>query len=164
MARKRRTLAGIRPSGLLAIVDDDRIAHAEWHTLLATAPRVAPGDLIVAEWNELFSIGTADNRFVLYPGCRRGITGFAFWKKTILGASTGVETSLAIRVLPPLWGRSWFLDCRGRAVLVVALVAGTRCHAARKMRRQLLRLERQRELNKNGCALPGIFTMIWGPG
>ncbi len=51
----------------LAILDEDPLSHAEWHDRRETAPPVAPGDRLVLEWNELFSIGVGDARSATYP-------------------------------------------------------------------------------------------------
>ena len=46
-----------KPRECFAIIDDDNSAHAEWHTLKEDAPAVAPGDQLLVEWNEAYSIG-----------------------------------------------------------------------------------------------------------
>ena len=45
------------PTPAFAILDDDPFSHAEWHNIFESAPKVTPGDHIVVEWNEAYSIG-----------------------------------------------------------------------------------------------------------
>ena len=42
-----------------AILDEDRASHGEWHTILESSPAVTPGDSLVVEWNEMYSMGSA---------------------------------------------------------------------------------------------------------
>ncbi|MEI9960267.1 MAG: hypothetical protein WDM76_03775 [Limisphaerales bacterium] len=55
-----------------AILDDNPIGHAEWHNIAEAAPKVVPGEQLVIEWNEMFSMGVADilvaNYYSLPPG------------------------------------------------------------------------------------------------
>jgi signal transduction histidine kinase len=133
--------------GALAILDDDPIGHAEWHNLMEASPRVAPGDLLVMEWNELFSIGVADTRSASYYRLPPGNYRFCVQEETALGVPTEVETSLAIRVPAPFWGRSWFwVTVAG--VLAVASAAGARYRASYKLRREVQRLKQQRALEQ----------------
>lgn len=131
----------------LAILDDDPIGHAEWHDKLATVPRVAPGDLLVVEWNELFSIGVADLSAADYPTLPPGNYRFCVKEETIFGVPTGTETSLAILVPLPLWKQAWFW-LTAVTILVAASAAGVRYHASHKLQREVWRLREQRTLEQ----------------
>ncbi len=128
----------------LAILDNDPIGHAEWHNRQPTAPRVNPGDLLVVEWNELYSIGVADLGGTEYQKLPPGNYRFCVREETIMGVPTGVETSLAIQVPLPIWkqARFWLTAV---IVLVFASAAGVRYHASHKLKREVLRLKQQRE-------------------
>jgi len=39
-----------------AVVDEDPASHAEWHNIFESAPPVKPGDNLVVEWNEMYSM------------------------------------------------------------------------------------------------------------
>src|SRR5579863_4529199 len=49
-----------------AVLDDDPFSHAEWHNVMITAPQVSPGDHLVVEWNEMFSIGIGNTGTAFY--------------------------------------------------------------------------------------------------
>jgi signal transduction histidine kinase len=131
----------------LGILDDDPIGHAEWRTSLETAPTVAGGDLLVVEWNELYSVGVADTRSATYQRLPPGDYQFRVQEETIFGVPTGVEAALGIRVAAPLWGRPWFWT-GAAALLVASSAAGARYRASYKLRRELQRLQHQRELEQ----------------
>jgi signal transduction histidine kinase len=129
----------------LAILDNDPHGHAEWHNSLETAPAVRPDDLLVLEWNEMFSMGVADLSFVEYPKLPPGDFRFRVQAQTILGDPTGVESSLEIHVPEPLWRQSWPW-VTAAAILGAAAIAGTRYRTSYKLRREVLRLKHEGEL------------------
>ena len=49
-----------------AILDDSPISHAEWRTIRESAPKVNPGDQLVVEWNEMYTMGITDRRVVRF--------------------------------------------------------------------------------------------------
>jgi signal transduction histidine kinase len=131
----------------LAILDEDPIGHAEWHNKLATAPRVRPGELLVVEWNELFSIGLADTRVAEYQNLPPGNYRFLVKEETIFGVPTGVETSVDVVVPLPIWKQAkfWLIVV---TILIAAAAAGVRYHASHKLKREVSRLKEQRALEQ----------------
>ncbi len=128
------------PMKAFAIVDDDPIAHAEWHNSKETAPRVAPGDQLMVEWNELFSMGVADVRSAYYEKLPPGVFRFRIAEVTPLGVPTGVEASVGVRVPLPFWEMSWFWATLVM-VLITAATLGSRSIASYKMRREVAHLK-----------------------
>ena len=134
---------GENPSAkTLAILDEDPLGHAEWRSRRELAPRIAPGEQLLVEWNELFSMGMSDVSRAFYDKLPSGHFRFRVEELTALGVPTGAETSLVVTVPPPFWKRSWFWG--GAVLLLLALsVAGGRYLAWRRMRRKILRLKQQ---------------------
>ncbi len=129
----------------LALLDNDPGAHAEWTTRLEAAPAVAPGDRLIVQWDEAFSLGLAGPVQVTYPGLPPGFYRFRLNELSLLGLPGEAETSLAFEVPLPFWRTPWF----GGLVLFLILsgAAGAyRYFAWQNMRRELARLESQRAL------------------
>lgn len=131
----------------LAIVDDDPAGHAEWHNRRETAPRVAPGDRLLLEWNELFSMGRGDTRSAIYAKLPPGDFRFRVQELTALGVPTGIEDSLKVHVPVPLWDRAMFWP-----TMITAIIAGSlltsRYVAWHRMRREVSLLRHQRALEQ----------------
>ncbi len=130
-----------------AVLDDDPISHAEWRTIKEFAPAVNPGDHLVVEWNEMYSMGIGDFRSVNYQKLPQGAFALHLMEADVMGVPTGVETSLRVLVSPPFWQRSWFWS----AVLIsvtAATVGGARYLGWQKMRREMFRLKAQQTLER----------------
>ena len=130
-----------------AIVDDDPVGHAEWHNLRQTAPRISPGDRLVLQWNELFSIGLADTRSATYAKLPAGDFRFTVQALNTLGVPTGVEDSLRVHVPVPVRKMALFWPAVLTALLAVSLGA-SRYLAWYRMRRELALLRQQRALEQ----------------
>ena len=130
-----------------AILDEDPLSHAEWHNRRETAPAVSPGDRLVLEWNELFSIGVGDARSATYPRLRSGEFRFRVQELTALGSPTGVEDFLRVHVPSPVWETPFFWPA-----VLIAIIAGSvgtsRSLAWYRMRHEVLRLKHQRALEQ----------------
>ena len=130
-----------------AVLDDDPTGHAEWHNIKEIAPAVAPGDQLLVEWNEMYSLGQGNVGIAKYTDLPPGQYRLHVAEVTALGTHTGVETSLSVIVLPSLWRRPAFL-------VGVFLVAGialfmiARYVVHLRMRREMVRLENQRALEQ----------------
>src|SRR6266478_2226698 len=131
----------------LAIWDDDPLGHAEWHTIKESAPRVVPGEQLVVEWNEMFSMGVGNVSEATYGRLAAGAYRFRVVETTPLGQPTGEEASIMVRVPPPLWGRPWFW-AMVVTMLIAASLSGGRYITWRRMRREMLRLNHQRMLEQ----------------
>jgi signal transduction histidine kinase len=130
-----------------AIVDEDRLGHAEWHSTRLSAPSVSPNDRIVVEWNEMFSIGDSANRSAEYNTLAPGRYRFRVEDTTVFGKSTGVEATLEVSVPVAVWERPWFWAL----VAAIAVGAGAmivRYVARQRLRRTMLRLQQQHALEQ----------------
>ena len=91
-----------------AILDDDPFSHAEWHSTMDSMPRVAPGDDLVVEWNEMYSLGAGHIQTARYDDLAVGDYKFRVEEVDLFGQPTGEEASLTITVPPPFWRMPWF--------------------------------------------------------
>ncbi len=130
-----------------AILDEDPLGHAEWHNRRETGPAIAPGDRLVLEWNELFSMGAGDARTATYPKLPAGGFRFRVQEVTALGAPTGLEDSLKIHVPLPMWELPLFWPVVITAI-IGGSVGGSRYAAWYRMRREVVRLKHQRALEQ----------------
>jgi signal transduction histidine kinase len=130
-----------------AIVDEDRTSHAEWHNLLVSAPKVTPGDTLVVEWNEMYSVGSGSFHETIYPALVAKRYKFRVRGLDVMGRPTGAEAAVSVFVSEPFWKTPWFWG-----ILVVAITAGimgiSRYFVWQRMRREVARLEQQRELEQ----------------
>ncbi len=130
-----------------AILDDDPLGHAEWRNRGDLSARIFPGEKLVVEWNEMFSIGTGNINHADYEKLPAGRYDFRVQEETILGTPTGVEASLPFVVPSPLWQSSWFLAAM--SVLAIAISSlGVRYISWTRMRRSMARLEQQQALQR----------------
>lgn len=128
-----------------AILDDDPTSHAEWHNAIEVAPPVQPGDNLVLEWNEMYSMGAGNFGAVTYPGLAAGNYSFQVEEVDIFGAPTGVEASIKVLVPPPFWKRAWFWSIMSVGISIVIFGIG-RYLTWYKMRREMLYLKSQQAL------------------
>ena len=130
-----------------AIVDEDRTSHAEWHNLLVSAPKVTPGDTLVVEWNEMYSVGSGSFHETIYPALVAKRYKFRVRGLDVMGRPTGAEAAVSVFVPEPFWKTPWFWG-----ILVMAITAGimgiSRYFVWQRMRREVARLEQQRELEQ----------------
>jgi len=128
-----------------AILDDDSNSHAEWHNIMEAAPRVAPGDQILIEWNEAFSIGIGTTTVAQYPSLREGTYRFHLAAFDIFGNLVGSSHSISVSVQPPLWRTPWFWG--GTMAAGFLLVFGAwRYLVWRRVQQEMVRLKQERAL------------------
>jgi signal transduction histidine kinase len=130
-----------------AILDDDPNGHAEWHNIKEFAPEVRPGDHLVIEWNEMFSLGMGNTRTVNYSSLPAGNFRFRVAATTLMGVATGVEASLGVFVPPPFWNEPWFWTT-ATVLVVLAIVVVSRYVVRYRLRKEVARLEQQRVLEQ----------------
>jgi signal transduction histidine kinase len=130
-----------------AILDEDPLGHAEWHTIKESAPRVFPGEQLVIEWNEVFTMGVGDIRTASYGKLLPGKYRFRVSEVTALGQPTGEEASISIIVPRPLWETPWFW-ATAVIFLVGASLSSGRYLTWRRMQREMVRLKQQRLLEQ----------------
>ncbi len=130
----------------LAIVDDDPNGHAQWNsTSRPQGPKVTPLDLLVLEWDEMFSIGMATPATVSYKTPEPGFYRFNLEQLSLMGVPTGEEASLGFEILTPYWRTPWFWV--SAALLFAGIVfGGWRFREARKLQLENAGLTQQRAL------------------
>ena len=130
-----------------AVLDEDLSSHGEWHNILESAPVVTPGERLVAEWNEMYSIGAGYYREAHYESLPPGSYHLRVAGTDAFGRLTGVEGSLNLFVPQPFWKTTWFW---GLVVLTgSAMIIGiSRYFVWHKMRREMARLKQQRALEQ----------------
>jgi signal transduction histidine kinase len=130
-----------------AVVDEDLNSHGEWHNILESAPLVTPGERLVAEWNEMFSMSAGNSRDARYESLPPGSYRLRVAAEDAFGKLTGVECGLNLIVPQPLWKTPWFWSFV--VLAATALTFGiSRYFVWHKMRREMLRLKQQRALEQ----------------
>ncbi|MGA2248253.1 MAG: sensor histidine kinase [Verrucomicrobiota bacterium] len=130
-----------------AVLDEDPTGHGEWHNVIETAPLVTPGDKLVIEWNEMFSIGSGYSREAHYDALPPGKYRFRVAGVDAFGRLTGLESTVNLTVPQPLWKTPWFFAIV--VLLASALMVGvSRYFVWQRMRREMLRLKQQRALEQ----------------
>ncbi len=139
---------GSRPSKkALALVDNDPNGHAQWNTGRIQVSAVNPGDHLLVEWDEMFSIGPGTPNTATYENLPPGFYRFNLNALTIMGQPTVAKYSVGIEVPFPFWRTPWFWTTV--AILVVGLFLGFwRYRAVRHLRAENLRLEQQQTLER----------------
>jgi signal transduction histidine kinase len=130
-----------------AIMDEDIAAHAEWRNVVEVAPTVSPGDRLVIEWNEMYSIGIGDYHTVRYPNLPTGDFRFRIIGVDTMGEPTGAETSLAVIVPQPFWRATWFWGVVLVSLTVLA-IGSWRYVLWNRMRREVAILKSQQALER----------------
>ncbi|HEV2694157.1 MAG TPA: sensor histidine kinase [Verrucomicrobiae bacterium] len=131
----------------LGLLDNDPNSHAEWHNSLPTAPEVTPGDKILVEWNEMFTMGLANLREAHYQKLPAGSFRLHVAEFDIFGKPVGDESTVEVVVSPPFWRQSWFWPAVAAAVFAV-FIGFWRYLVWRRMRGEMLRLKNQQVLEK----------------
>lgn len=135
---------GRNPAGrAFAVCDEDPFGHGEWHSLREGAPKIVPGEQLMVEWNEAYSIGLAGHRVAVYENLPQGRYRFRVEEATALGVSAGPEASLEVGVPPAFYRRPWFWGVMAAGAVLLAAAAG-RYLSWRRMRRRMVQLKQER--------------------
>jgi signal transduction histidine kinase len=127
----------------LAIMDEDPFGHADWDSPKNSAPRVSPGEELLLEWNEVYSMGMATDWYAMYRKLPEGNYRFCVAELTTLGQPTGDQIALKVRVPMPFWRTAWFWGAL--ALLLAAFSAATSRYLTwRRVRGRMLRLHQER--------------------
>jgi len=130
-----------------AVEDEDPTSHGEWHNILESAPAVTPGDRLVVEWNEMYSMGSGNYHEATYVGLSAGHYKFSVRGLDVMGMLTGVEASVNVFVPQPFWKTPWFWSVA--VVAITAMIIGiSRYFVWHRMRREMVRLKQQRALEQ----------------
>lgn len=150
---------GIRPSDArllrygpgsevaLGIVDEYPQGHADWNTSKVEGPELRAGDEMTLEWEEVYSIGAADFGRAEYTNVPVGLYRFRMEPLTVLGMPTGSDVSRLVTVPASAWKTPSFWVAVGLA-LFAGGAGSWRLSAWRKMKRQVMDLERLRILEQ----------------
>ncbi len=131
----------------LAILDDSPQGHADWNTAKVQGPQLTPGERLMFEWEEVYSIGKAEFGKVGYTNLPAGLYRFRMEPLNLMGIPTGFSVSQLVIVPVAAWKTLWFWVAVG--VASFAMVAGSwRLSAWRRMKRQVQDLERLRDLEQ----------------
>ncbi len=130
-----------------AILDIDSNCHGEWHNILESAPLVKPGDSLVVEWNEMYSMGLGHFRPAVYDSLPPGHYRLRVRGLDVMGALTGAESSVDVFVPGPFWKKPWFWAVA--AIGIMAVMGGiSRYFVWHRMQREMVRLKHQRALEQ----------------
>jgi signal transduction histidine kinase len=130
-----------------AILDEDRASHGEWHNLLESAPVVTPGDSLLVEWNEMYSMGSGNIRQAVYAALPPNHYTLRVRGMDMMGRWSGGEASINIFVPQPFWKTPWFWGIA--LVAATAMTVGvSRYFVWQRMRREMVRLKQQRALEQ----------------
>lgn len=131
----------------LAAVDPHIQSFGEWFRYVELRGRARPGDALVVEWQEMYSIGGGGPANMLYEVVPPGQYLF---RVAALDSETGATVGtvgLPLYVPVTFWHTAWFFAlCLGLSAVVVA--AWVRRQTQRRMQLKLERLEWQRSLER----------------
>ena len=131
----------------LAILDTNPQGHADWNTIKGLGPELTPGEKLMFQWEEVYSIGKADFAKVDYTNLPSGLYRFRMEVLNFMGVPTGLNSSRLVTVPVAAWKTLWFWVAVGVALFTLA--AGSwRLSGWRRMKRQVQDLERLRDLEQ----------------
>jgi signal transduction histidine kinase len=122
------------------IVDDDPAGHAEWR-MIGNAPKVAPGDTLTVEWNELYNLGSAEAPARRYQDLPPGKYRLLINRVDANGHKLNLP-SLNIIVPIPYWRNPWFWLAVGVGTLTPTLLL-MRAIIRIRVRNQVKRLQQK---------------------
>lgn len=129
----------------IGLIDEDPRGLGGWITTGDASPRVTPGEELLVEWDEIYSVGAGGTHSEVYEALPPGEYRFRISECSLLGVPLGPEHTALVVIPPPFWARPWFLAASAAgATGFVALAA--RQVARRRMERQLALVEQQRVL------------------
>ena len=127
----------------IALIDEDPRGLGGWITTAEGSPAVTPGEELLVEWSELYSVGGGGKHAVVYDTLPAGEYRFRISECSLLGVPQGPEYTAVIEVPPPVWARPWFWAATAAgATGLVALAA--RQVSRQRIERQLAAAEQQR--------------------
>jgi signal transduction histidine kinase len=127
---------------ILYIEDDSPDAHAEWH--LANT-KVTPGGTLTLEWDELYSIGSANRVGKDYKNIPVGKHRLLISEQDALDNSKERLTAITLIVTQPYWQQPWFWFLPIGSLLTTVILI-TRHLVKARMKRQMQRLQQEHAL------------------
>ncbi len=131
----------------LALVDDQIDGHADWTMLRSQGWPVLPGESLVVEWEEAYSISQGDFMVAGISEVPAGLYRFRMGGFTVMGEPTGVESFIPVSVPMAFWATRWFWAMMLLAGVGVGL-AGWRLREWRRMARKFKLMERDRAVEQ----------------
>jgi signal transduction histidine kinase len=131
----------------LAVIDRHVNGHADWAIPRSEGVAIAPGEPVVLEWEEAYSVGRGNYQTATYRNVPPGLYRFSLRGLTVMGLPDGAEASVRVIVPVAWWTMPWFY---GSVCLAFAsfVFAGWRITERRRMIRQFKALERDRALEQ----------------
>lgn len=142
-----RTRAAPKPHPILVIVDDDPRHFGNWSTAWGSEVPVRPGDRLTIEWQTAHSVGGSGPGMAEYHRLKPGTYWFRVAAVKANGDPTGIEVSLPIEVVAPLYLRIEFWVAIGAACLAGVAWMG-RWALQRRMQRRIAEIEHERALER----------------
>lgn len=133
---------GVPGGRVLAIIDEDFNAHADWRS---RPVRVKAGGTLQLDWLESYSVSVGGRQYADYPKLTPGRYMFHFQDVTPAGQPVGPEKAMVLIVQPPFWLRPWFLVLSGMAIAGIGL-GSIRYVSWRRTQREITRLRQQNAL------------------
>jgi hypothetical protein len=158
------TQVGTNPNvKALTLLDNDPNAHAEWTTRKEAAMPVSPGDRLVMEWDETYSIGLAGFAEVNYPELPAGFYRFRINELGLMGSPARRKPHWRSKCRCPFGGHprsgDWRCSsaCPGRRALT-GTSSGNRCVGDWQSWRA------SAPWNTSACGSPRISMTTWERG
>jgi signal transduction histidine kinase len=130
----------------LGLVDDDADAHAEWRLDPAAEIPVQPGETLVLQWEEMYSIGTVGEIAENYPCPPPGNYRFLVKCVSPSGATVAGQT-VDVVVFRPYWMQPWFWAVVG-AIALVLIGLGVRMVIRARIRAYLRRVDQEHAIER----------------
>jgi signal transduction histidine kinase len=123
------------------VADDDPLAHAEWRFERSAYIGVRPGEELVVEWEEMYSIGLANKVATTYSCPPPGKYRLRVNVVSAMGIP-GKEQDFEITIFRPYWMRFWFWGVVALG-LSFPVAFGVRAMVAARMRHHVSRMEQE---------------------
>ena len=108
---------------------------------------MSPGEHLVVEWDEAYSLGLAGAVGMQYVDLPAGYYRFRLKELSVMGVPSETEASLAFEVPLAFWRTPWFWVSVA-TMLLAGVIGGWRYAVWRRMHLQLQRLEQQRAVDR----------------
>ncbi|HTB83064.1 MAG TPA: sensor histidine kinase [Candidatus Sulfotelmatobacter sp.] len=144
---KVMTVGHSPPQEALVVLDNNPEGGAGWRNPWSSAQIVNPGDQIILEWDEMYSMGVPDLNSGQYRNLPEGHYLFRVGEFDLFGRPTGNESVLDVIVPPPFWRQPWFWPL-GAVIAIILALGNWRYLVWRKVRVEMVRLRTQQALEK----------------
>jgi signal transduction histidine kinase len=127
----------------IALIDEDPKGLGGWITTAESSPTVTPGEELLIEWREIYSVGGGGTHSAVYENLPPGEYRFRISECSLLGVPQGPEYTAVLEVPPPVWARPWFWAASAAGSTAVIAIA-IRQVSRQRMQQQLAIAEQQR--------------------